>query len=60
MPDPVGHAVYQGHWFGMKDSQQGDMAGTQKFSGLKSAVFPLSDLNDEEEKPEQAAVGEKP
>jgi len=52
--------VYQGHWFGMKDSQQGDIAGTQKFSGLKSAVFPASDVKDQEEKPEQAGVGEKP
>jgi hypothetical protein len=59
-PEPVGHEVYHGHWFGMKDSQQGDIAGTQKFSGLKSAVFPASDLKDEEEKPEQAVMGEKP
>jgi hypothetical protein len=58
MPDPVSHDAYQGHWFGMKDSQQGDIAGTQKFSGLKSAVFPATELKDEEEKPEQAAMGE--
>ena len=60
VPEPVGHEVYQGHWFGMKDSQQGDIAGTQKFSGLKSAVFPAPDVKDQEEKPEQAGVGEKP
>jgi hypothetical protein len=60
VPEPVGHDVYQGHWFGMNDSQQADIAGTQKFSGLKSAVFPASDLDNEEEKPEQAAVVEKP
>jgi len=60
VPEPVGHEVYQGHWFGVKDSQQGDIAGTQKFSGLKSAVFPASDLKNKEEKPEQAAVGENP
>jgi hypothetical protein len=60
VPEPVGHEAYQGHWFGMKDSQQDDIAGTQKFSGLKSAVFPGSDLKDEEEKLEQAGVGEKP
>jgi hypothetical protein len=52
--------LYKGHWFGMKDSQQGDIAGTQKFSGLKSAVFPASELKDTEEKQEQAGVGEKP
>jgi hypothetical protein len=34
VPEPVGHDVYKGHWFGMKDSQQGDIAGTQKFTGL--------------------------
>jgi hypothetical protein len=44
----------------LKDSQQSDIAGTQKFFGLKSAVFPASDLKEEEEKPEQAGVGEKP
>jgi hypothetical protein len=60
VPEPVGHEVYDGHWFGMKDSQQGDIAGTQKFSGLKSSVFPASELTEEEEKPEQAGVGEKP
>jgi hypothetical protein len=60
VPEPVGHDLYKGHWFGMKDSQQGDIAGTQKFSGLKSAVFPASELKDTEEKQEQAGVGEKP
>ena len=60
VPEPVGHDLYKGHWFGMKDSQQGDITGTQKFSGLKSAVFPASELKDAEEKQEQAGVGEKP
>src|SRR6201984_3675127 len=45
---------------GWKDSERSDVAGTQKFSGLKSPVFPASDLKDKEEKPEQAAVGKKP
>jgi hypothetical protein len=60
VPEPVGHEMYQGHWFGIKDSQHGDIAGTKQFSGLKSAVFPASDLEDKEEKPEPAAVAEKP
>jgi hypothetical protein len=60
VPEPVGHEVYQGHWFGMNDSQQGDVAGTQKFSGFKSAVFPASAMKDEEETPEQAAMAQKP
>ena len=59
VPEPFGHEGYHGHWFGLKDLQQGDIAGTQKFSGLKSAVFPASDLKDEDEKSGQAAVGEK-
>jgi hypothetical protein len=60
VPETVRHDLYKGQGFGMKDSQRGDIAGTQKFSGLESAVFPASDLKDEEQKPEQAAVGEKP
>jgi hypothetical protein len=38
---------------GWKDSEQGDIAGTQKFSGLKSPVFPALDLKDKEEKSER-------
>jgi hypothetical protein len=30
VPEPVGHDLYKGHWFGMKDSQQGDIAYFQR------------------------------
>jgi hypothetical protein len=59
VPDPVGHERYHGHWFGVKDSQEADIAGTPNFSGLKSAVFPAADLNNEKDKREKAAVSEK-
>jgi len=56
VPEPVGHASYQGHWFGMKDSEEGDVAGTAKFSGLKSAVFPASNSLGDKENANTAAA----
>lgn len=50
-PVPVGHETYDGAWFGMHDKQEGDVSGTDKFTGLKSAVFPASNLP--EAKPEK-------
>jgi hypothetical protein len=50
VPIPVGHETYDGHWFGLPDKQEGDVAGSGKFTGLKSAVFPASDLTVEDKK----------
>jgi len=40
MPKPISSENYSGHWFGLQDKAEGDVAGTDKFTGLKSAVFP--------------------
>lgn len=48
VPKPVGAEKYQGPWFGMNDKEEEDVAGTGAFTGLKSAVFPASDLQLEE------------
>lgn len=42
IPRPVSSETYSGPWFGLKDNAEGDVAGTNKFTGLKSAVFPAS------------------
>ena len=49
IPVPVGHETYEGLWYGLKDQQAADVAGTGKFSGLKSA-FPgdLSNISQPE------------
>jgi len=39
---PVSSENYAGPWFGLKDAAEGDIPGTHKFTGLKSAVFPAS------------------
>jgi len=39
---PVSSENYAGSWFGLKDAAEGDIPGTHKFTGLKSAVFPAS------------------
>jgi hypothetical protein len=43
VPQPVGYEAYQGHWFGMDDKEEKDVAGSSKFVGLKSAVFPAAE-----------------
>lgn len=43
IPKPLSSENYSGHWFGLKDKDEGDVVGTEKFTGLKSAVFPASD-----------------
>ena len=48
VPKPVGHENYGGNWFGVNDSEEGDVAGSDKFTGLKSAVFPASELVEKE------------
>lgn len=50
IPKPVSAENYLGHWFGLKDKAEGDVAGTTKFTGLKSAVFPASTAEPEEKK----------
>ena len=42
IPKPVSSQNYAGPWFGLKDEAKGDIAGTNKFTGLKSAAFPAS------------------
>lgn len=37
VPAPVSHESYKGVWFGLQDSQLPDVAGTNKFTGLKNA-----------------------
>jgi len=56
-PVPVGYEIYDGPWFGMNDKQEKDVAGSEKFTGLKSAVFPDSDLG-KEQKPKKEKVKE--
>ncbi len=52
VPKPVGHEHYKGVWFGMHDKDLKDVPGTDKFSGLKSALpaFPgdTSNVTDDE------------
>jgi hypothetical protein len=56
IPKPVSSESYSGHWFGLKDKHEGDVAGTEKFTGLKSAVFPASAKRPtEKQTPEVAA-----
>lgn len=42
IPRPVSSETYSGPWFGLQDKAEADVAGTNKFTGLKSAVFPAS------------------
>jgi len=42
IPKPVSSENYAGPWFGLNDKAEDDIAGTNKFTGLKSAVFPAS------------------
>jgi hypothetical protein len=58
VPAPVGHEIYDGKWFGMNDKTEGDVAGSEKFTGLKSAVFPASKMN-ETPAPEKAKKPKK-
>ena len=37
---PVGYENYKGVWFGLEDKTLKDVAGSDKFSGLKSVAFP--------------------
>lgn len=53
IPKPVSSENYAGPWFGLNDKGEGDIAGTNKFTGLKSAVFPAS-----ASQPDEAAVAE--
>jgi hypothetical protein len=40
IPKPVGYENYGGNWFGLEDSTESDVPGSEKFTGLKSAAFP--------------------
>jgi hypothetical protein len=48
IPRPVSSENYAGAWFGLKDKEEGDISGTNKFTGLKSAVFPASPAHPDE------------
>ena len=48
IPRPVASENYAGPWFGLQDKAEGDVVGTNKFTGLKSAVFPASTPQPEE------------
>lgn len=39
IPKPASHETYEGAWFGLDDSEESDVAGSNAFSKLKS-VFP--------------------
>jgi hypothetical protein len=52
---PTAQEEYNGNWFGLQDQELGDVAGSGKFSGLKSAAFPGDTANVAEEKEEVAA-----
>lgn len=58
--NPVAHSGYNGPWFGLQDEKLPDVAGTNIFSGLKSA-FPGDTTNAQEEAvhPEQLPIGSK-
>ena len=53
IPCPVSSETYSGPWFGLQDKGEGDVSGTSKFTGLKSAVFPAS-----AKQPDETAVPE--
>jgi hypothetical protein len=58
---PAAQETYSGVWFGLKDQELGDVAGSSKFAGLKSAAFPGDTANVTEEKEAveaEAATGE--
>lgn len=59
IPKPVSSEQYSGKWFGLQDKSEGDVAGTDKFTGLKSAVFPAAGKQPEE-KPAPQPVATKP
>jgi hypothetical protein len=48
VPKPVSSENYSGPWFGLKDKALGDIAGSNKFTGLKSAVFPAANVEQDE------------
>src|SRR5262249_14423641 len=56
IPRPVSSENYSGLWFGLNDTSEGDVAGTSKFIGLKSAVFPASVVKPADAVPEPVAA----
>jgi hypothetical protein len=54
IPQPVGHEKYKGLWFGLKDHDLQDVAGTSKFGWLKSVFLgDVSNVSKEEESTEK-------
>jgi hypothetical protein len=47
IPRPVASENYSGAWFGLQDKAEADVAGTGKFTPLKSAVFPAASVKPE-------------
>ena len=58
---PSTHDAYNGKWFGLQDADKADVAGSEKFAGLKSAAsaFPGNTDNVTEKIPIQTATTEK-
>jgi len=52
--DPTVSEEYSGKWYGLDDEKEGDVAGTGKFTGLKSAVFAGDTTNIPAPEPEPA------
>jgi len=60
IPVPVGHETYEGLWYGLKDQQEADVAGTSKFTGLKSAFLgDLSNISETETTTAKQATAKK-
>jgi hypothetical protein len=56
IPKPAVHDTYTGPWFGLKDDDKKDVAGSDKFAGLKSAAFPGDTTNVTDDKWEDVPV----
>jgi hypothetical protein len=55
IPLPVGHEKYKGLWFGLKDQNLADVAGTSKFGWLKSVFLgDIRNVSKEEKSTERA------
>lgn len=57
IPTPVSHESYKGVWFGLQDSQIGDVAGSSIFTGLQTAFAgDVSNVPSEAEKDKETVV----
>ena len=56
---PAVNEDYKGAWFGLQDNTLGDVAGSDKFTGLKSATFPGDTSNVNADPQTEAALSSK-